>query len=143
MEVAAASPVDTKAIGLCASWARRFGGWRIDVAFLWIVLWVLDLMLGIGARTFGVLLLWPVYFTLCHGSGRGQTLGKRVVGIAVRNDASLGQLSYARAFARWLVTGLFCTLLVPPGALDGLSPLSDGRRRTWSDKTVGSVVIRL
>jgi uncharacterized RDD family membrane protein YckC len=140
MEVVPTPTVDPQAIGLYATWGKRSGAWLIDAVVVSAAIVLLDRM-HIGGL--GLLLIWPVYFTLCHGGERGQTIGKRVVGIAVRDAASLGRLSYPRSLARWLVTALFWVLFVIPGILDGLSPLWKSERRAWHDVMVGSVVIRV
>jgi uncharacterized RDD family membrane protein YckC len=40
------------------------------------------------------------YVIVCHGGARGQTLGKQMMGIAVRDTAGLGRLGYKRAVGR-------------------------------------------
>ena len=144
MEVVPTPTVDPQAIGLYATWGKRFGAWLIDAVVVWTAIVLLDRMhIASLGRYHGLLLIWPVYFTLWHGGERGQTIGKRIVGIAVRDAASLGRLSYRRSLARWLVTALFWVLFVIPGILDGLSPLWRSERRAWHDVMVGSVVIRV
>jgi uncharacterized RDD family membrane protein YckC len=154
MDGAPAFTADAIAVELYATWARRLGAWLIDGLMLLgadtaLTLAVThggsrDAPLGWSLFYSAVLFLGPLaYCTLCHGSRAGQTLGKRAVAIAVRDRASLGRVSYARAFVRWLVTALFWMLLLLPGLLDGLWPLWDGKRQAWHDKIVGSVVIRL
>jgi uncharacterized RDD family membrane protein YckC len=147
MDATPALSVNALAIELYATWGRRLGAWLIDALLVWGASFVFDIVATSSGGDFGYsvvfFLLTPLYFTLCHGGPAGQTLGKRAVGIAVRDGASLGRLSYARALARWLVTALFWLLLLVPGLLDGLWPLRDRKRQTWHDKIVGSVVIQL
>jgi uncharacterized RDD family membrane protein YckC len=143
MEVAPPPAADPNAIGLYATWWKRFGAWLIDGVLLWGAFALLGAARVAGPGSVSLFLLAPLYLTLCHGSERGQTLGKRAFGIAVRDATSIGRISYSRAFARWLVATLFWVLLVIPGVLDGLSPLWRADRRAWHDRAVGSVVIRL
>ena len=146
MEVAPTSPSDAIALDLYATWGKRFGAWLIDAVLLWATILLFSVGIAVAGSTAWITIVWflsPIYFTLCHGSRRGQTLGKRVVGIAVRRGAGLGRVGYPRAFARWLVTVLFWVLLLIPGLLDALSPLWDAKRLAWHDKAVGSVVIQL
>ena len=84
-----------------------------------------------------------VYFTVFVGRN-GQTLGKRVLGIAVRDAHDATQpIGYWRALARVLVFGLLWVLYWVPGIIDALWPLWDGRRQSLHDKIVRSVVVEL
>jgi len=81
-----------------------------------------------------------IYFAALDG--QSQTVGKRVLGIAVRAQDSGRPIGFGRALGRWLIyVGLFY-LLVIPGALNALSPLWDGKRQAWHH-AVGSVVVSL
>jgi uncharacterized RDD family membrane protein YckC len=150
VDINAPTAGDEAEVSLHASWGRRFVAWLIDGVLVWLALgiavevfrgggaaesWVASLVLAIGVPAF--------YFTLCHGSQSGQTLGKRILGIAVRDQASLGQLGFPRAFGRWAITFFFWCLFGIGGVVDGLWALGDRRRRTWHDKVAGSVVVRL
>ena len=53
----------------------------------------------------------------------------------------MGPIGYGKALGRRLLASLFWWLLLIPGLLDVLWPLWDGRRQTWHDKVVGSVVV--
>jgi uncharacterized RDD family membrane protein YckC len=87
------------------------------------------------------------YFTLAHGSRRGQTIGDSVNRIAVRSDALRtgidGRASYGQAFGRTVMIGLFLALFVVGGCLDFLWPLWDRRRQAWHDKVAGTIVVRI
>jgi uncharacterized RDD family membrane protein YckC len=80
-----------------------------------------------------------IYFATLDG--QSQTVGKRVLGIAVRSRATGSTIGFGRALGRWLIyVGLFY-LFVIPGILNVLSPLWDGKRQAWHDRAVGSVVV--
>lgn len=98
---------------------------------------------------FTILLMFPIfllYEPLFHGSSRGQTPGKRAVGIYVaRSDGT--RLGYGRAFGRYgvefaigLLGGLALSI---PQLLDVLWPLWDDQNQTLHDKAVDSVVLRV
>jgi len=89
-----------------------------------------------------LVILVTAYFTFLNGSRRGQTLGKALLGIAVRDGSSFGQLGAGRALARSLTMVAFYPLLVP-WVLDGLLPLWDRRHQAIHDKVAGSVVVRI
>jgi uncharacterized RDD family membrane protein YckC len=87
------------------------------------------------------------YFTVAHGSRRGQTVGDYVNDIAVKSDALRtgvgGRASYGQAFGRTLMVGLFLGFFVFGGFLDFFWPLWDRRRQAWHDKVAGTIVVRL
>jgi uncharacterized RDD family membrane protein YckC len=81
------------------------------------------------------------YFTALTGGSRGQTVGKRAVGIAVQDAAGAGPIGYGRAAARYgMILGLGTLLLVPLLA-DYLSPLWSARRQAWHDTAARSIVV--
>lgn len=88
-------------------------------------------------------LIGAAYSTILHASGRGQTLGKVLVGIRVADATTGGTIGWARAFRRWFVTAfLWCFPLVPVvgGLLDAVWPVFAARRQALHDKAAGSVV---
>ncbi len=89
--------------------------------------------------------LFPAYLAAFHGGARGQTPGKRVLGIAVRHAATLDRISYRRALGRSYLTLLFWAnpSFGALGMLDGLWALRDSRRQTLHDKAAKTVVIRM
>jgi uncharacterized RDD family membrane protein YckC len=83
------------------------------------------------------------YFSFLDGSVGGQTVGKRVLGIAVRDIDTGGPVGAGRALARRLI---FFAMYLGFGVLflvNGLSPLWDPRRQAWHDKIVGSCVVSM
>lgn len=81
-------------------------------------------------------------YHLLHGRESGQTLGKRIVAIQVRDAVTGGPISYARAFGRHLAQ-VFAWLILPILVfVDLLWPLWDDRLQTLHDKAVNTVVIK-
>ena len=71
------------------------------------------------------------------------SVGKRVLGIAVRDIDTGGPVGAGRALARRLI---FFAMYLGFGVLflvNGLSPLWDPRRQAWHDKIVGSCVVSM
>ncbi|MFG1605771.1 RDD family protein [Actinoplanes sp. NPDC049265] len=94
-------------------------------------------------------LLWLLYEAPAIGS-RGQTLGKRMVGIKVMAVENTEPLGFGRAFRRWARLGLFTPFWGCAGLglviqlVDSLSPLFDQQlRQALHDKTARTVVIAL
>ena len=136
-----------------ASWWSRVGAYVIDSLLLLVPLAVLIAVLfalnpdddsgAWAVLTVGYLatLVLPfVYFTVMHGSGRGQTYGKRALGIRVVDDNG-GPIGRGRAFGRYAITLAFGIFFIP-AVLDYLWPLGDKRNQSLHDKAVGSLVVR-
>ena len=136
-----------------ASWPRRAAALLVDEC----VVAGTALVAGLPAMTAGrpawelvaLVISLPLnlaYFTVAHGSRRGQTIGDAVNGIAVRSDVlrtgAAGRASYGQAFGRTLMIGLFVALFFVGGCLDFLWPLWDRRRQAWHDKVAGTIVVR-
>jgi uncharacterized RDD family membrane protein YckC len=94
------------------------------------------------------------YFGLLEGRGRGQSLGKRALGIAVVDAATGGLIGTMRAVLRRVILfpNLLLVLVPIVGSLLGfvgcpyilvaaLSPLWDSRRQGFHDKAAKSVVV--
>jgi uncharacterized RDD family membrane protein YckC len=81
------------------------------------------------------------YYTAFHGSESGQTPGKRVTGIAVRDAHSAGRASYGKALARIFVMMVF-QLVSLVQVLNFLWPLWDPRNQALHDKIAGTIVVR-
>ncbi len=95
----------------------------------------LSLVVALGASLL-------VYSVVLHGGERGQTLGKRLMGVQVRDALTGDRLGYRKALLRTFVQMLLGGF---PGRLgmilDGIWPLWDPQRRTLHDKAAGSVVV--
>lgn len=104
--------------------------------------WLAVLARGVLAGALGLSLL--SYDIVLHGGERGQTLGKRLMGIQVRDADTGGPLGYRKAFLRSLVQFILGFLTRTIGMIvDGLWPLWDKKRRTLHDMACGSIVVDL
>ncbi len=82
-----------------------------------------------------------LYFGILDG--RGQTVGKRALGIAVRSEQTGYPIGIGRAMARRALYVLLWAVFFLPGLLNALSPLWDTKRQAWHDHAVGSVVVKI
>jgi uncharacterized RDD family membrane protein YckC len=97
------------------------------------ILLVLAIVLAIAAPIF----YW-IYWT---GKEPGQTVGKKMVGIRVRNAEQDRAIGYGASAGRYFITFLFGIFYIP-ALLDYLWPLWDGRNQTLHDKVANSIVVR-
>jgi uncharacterized RDD family membrane protein YckC len=84
-----------------------------------------------------------LYYGLLNGSRRGQTVGKRVLRIAVRDAQSGTSIGRGRALGRYAITLAFALPFGIPFLVDSLAPLWDKRRQAWHDHVVRSVVVEV
>ncbi|MEW6475534.1 MAG: RDD family protein [Actinomycetota bacterium] len=132
-----------------ASWGQRLGALVIDELFIFVVTFCAVFALGVRRSFTGAmvsLVMAAVYYAVLNGSEMGQTFGKRVMGIQVRDaSGSGGTIGLQRAGLRYVTVGLF--RVVPFFGLftllDGLWPLWDRHRQALHDKIAGSVVVRV
>jgi len=146
-------PVEAMSHAVYASWGRRFVAWLLDSILVWgpvgAASVALPLAIGDESGLSGVVVfvplafLAPLYWAFFHASERGQTLGKRALAIAVRNEKTLGRISLGRALGRAYVIWAFLYLAYIPWILDSLWPLWDVKHQTWHDKVAASVVVRV
>lgn len=92
------------------------------------------------ARLLGLawLAMATIYFTAMH-SETGQTIGKAVVGIAVRRARDLAAIGIVRSFIRMLAYGLSAAVFF----LGFLTVLFNPRKRAWHDYLAGTCVVHL
>jgi uncharacterized RDD family membrane protein YckC len=138
-----------------ASWGRRLGAYLLDTLIILVPLVVIIVVAVIaadggeddgawavvGLAYLAWIVLPFVYFTFFHGDARGQTPGKRALGIRVARDERGSSIGYGRAFGRYAITFVF-GIFVLPVVLDYLWPLWDSKNQALHDKVVGSVVVR-
>jgi uncharacterized RDD family membrane protein YckC len=93
--------------------------------------------------TWGLIaLLQFAYYTYFNGSEKGQTVGKMVMKIQVRDEQTGGPIGYGKAALRSLVTLALSLFTCGIGSLlDGLWPLWDPKRQALHDKVAGSLVV--
>ena len=146
-----------------ASWWQRVGALLIDLLLVWggcsIALPVLhafasttivDPRTGVTHRyvpfpfdLVEVTVLASVLAYFATLDGHSQTVGKRAVGIAVRDQATQKPIGFGRALGRWLIFSFLWLLLIIPGLVNALSPNWDRKRQAWHDHAVGSIVVRV
>jgi uncharacterized RDD family membrane protein YckC len=137
-----------------AGWGSRFGAWVLDWIIIFIPVIVLGLALRLATGTFdeegqgpellvglAAIPLAPLYFALFHAGAQGQTLGKRVTGIRVRHERTLGPLSLGRSLGRAYLTAVLWWAFYVGGILDALWPLWDSKNQALHDKAAGSIVV--
>lgn len=132
-----------------ADWGQRAAALFVDEVFLFVLTFCAVFAFGLRHRFAGVLLslvMAGAYYAVLNGSEMGQTFGKRLLGIQVRDlSGAGGTIGVQRAALRYIIVGLF--RLVPFFGLftllDGLWPLWDPRRQALHDKIAGSVVVRV
>jgi uncharacterized RDD family membrane protein YckC len=95
----------------------------------------------ISALAFAVISV--LYFVFLNGGEKGQTVGKMVMKIQVRDEATGGAIGYGKGFLRWLVAYLLGALCFIGSLVDLLFPLWDPKRQCIHDKAVNSLVIDL
>ncbi|MBA2750780.1 MAG: RDD family protein [Actinobacteria bacterium] len=81
------------------------------------------------------------YYGVLNGGASGQTIGKKVMSIQVRDADSGGPIGVGRGVGRAAipsVLGALCGLIT---LLDGLWPLWDSKRQALHDKAANSVVV--
>jgi len=143
----AEEPVDALGRPL-ARWSERLVAFVVDQLFVYIVAKLAVFALGLH-HTFGARLLWFViavaYYAALNGSAAGQTFGKRVFGVAVRDSDVGDSIAPAGAALRYIVVGMYRIVLFFAvfTVLDGLWPLRERRRQALHDKIAGSVVVRV
>ena len=97
-----------------------------------------------GAFLLGMALFFViplVYFAVLNGGNSGQTVGKKVMKIQVRDEATGGPIGIGRGFLRYFIIIVFSFLCSIPALIDLLSPLWDSKRQSWHDKIAKSNVI--
>ena len=121
-----------------SGWWRRVGAHLVD----WVVISILlALVAKAGMPALLFLPLAVLYFAVLHAVAAGQTVGKLVLGIAVRrSDGTLVDLPHALWRA---VLQMLLWFTVVGGVADSLWPLGDRRHRALHDLAAGTVVVRV
>ena len=121
-----------------ASFGQRLGAYLIDVILTNVVIYILTAFVqGAAASLLMSFLISIGYFAVFEGSGSGQTVGKRLVGIRVVDFETGTPITYGRAFGRnvgRLLSGFVFFL-------GYLWMLWDRDRQTWHDKIASTTVV--
>ena len=125
-----------RATGPRSGFWRRFGATFIDGIILVILTGVLVALLKGGGYALGFIVAIS-YYTYFEGGPRGQTLGKRALGIRVIDFDGGGSIGYARAAIRY-VTSIVSAIVIYIGYL---WMLWDREKQCWHDKTSNAVVV--
>lgn len=82
-----------------------------------------------------------LYYGLLNGGANGQTLGKKVLNIRVRDANTGGPIGVGRGIGRYFVGLILGAVCFIGAILNGLWPLWDQKRQALHDKAVSSVVV--
>jgi uncharacterized RDD family membrane protein YckC len=130
-----------------AGWWVRVGAYLIDVALLLLSLFVVAVIgalisdsVAIALVVLWLILGWLGYWVYYEGSESGQTIGKKIVHIRVR-DAAGGRAGYGKAFGRNLVAR-FIGIIPLVGVIDVLWPIWDREKQCLHDKAASTIVVR-
>ena len=131
-----------------SSFRRRALAAAIDLVLLYVLIsftivvgTALPPVLGTLVFAYALLGVAPTYYTYFHGAWRGQTPGKRLVGIAVRVEDGHCP-SYRRSLRRGVA--LTAIALVPVLNVVALvRPARHPRHRAFHDDVAGTVVVRV
>ncbi|HEY3182926.1 MAG TPA: RDD family protein [Gaiellaceae bacterium] len=89
----------------------------------------------------GACATFPAYFVLGHGGRRGQTLGKRIMRVSVR-DHEGERIGYSCAFGR-VLTMLFVNFVPVLSLFAVFRPLWDKHNRAFHDDIAKTFVYRV
>ena len=126
----------SRATGPRSGFWRRFGATFIDGLILGVITFVFIGLIKGGGYAVGFLVAIS-YYTYFEGGPRGQTLGKRLLGIRVVDFSTGGTIGYGRAAIRY-VTSIVSAIVIYIGYL---WMLWDREKQCWHDKTANSVVV--
>jgi len=124
-------------LGPRAGFWRRFAASLLDAILITTCSLPL-LVVDVAVYKLVNLLAQAAYYTVLEGGPRGQTVGKKALGIRVTGLASGEPIGYARGLIRYL--GRYVSFFV--FLLGYLRMLWHAERQTWHDKMVGAVVVR-
>lgn len=148
MEAAAVSHVPWTAdeTFVLSGFGRRFVAWFLDLIAVYFCVMVAFILVfaarpGGGPIVLLGFLVIPVYYVLGNGGSRGQTLGKRIMGIAVVHE-SQQRVGYVRALGRWFTMAVinFVPIL---SLLALIRPLWDEENRAFHDDVAKTRVVRV
>jgi uncharacterized RDD family membrane protein YckC len=115
----------------------RFGAAVMDAVMLLIIAFVLIAAFRSLAAVGVAWVVGIAYFTYFEGGPRGQTLGKRAMGIRVVDLATGGPIGYGRGFVRCLGRNVSGVAVY----IGYLWVLWDREKQAWHDKFAANVVV--
>jgi uncharacterized RDD family membrane protein YckC len=134
-----------------ASPRQRLLAWLVDAAIFWTPVTIAISVVATGgnarSQIIGFLIFLPAiavipsFYALFEGSSRGQTPGKMLLRIAVRDSRDFGRVTYARAFLREYSRAVFWLLVYLPAVVDALWALRAARSQTVHDLLARTVVV--
>jgi uncharacterized RDD family membrane protein YckC len=128
----------TRGVEPRATFGQRLGAYAVDIVITNVVIFILgSFVRETGPSLFLSFAIGLGYFSLLEGSGSGQTVGKRVLGIRVVDFETGAPITYARAFARNAGRWLSGIALL----LGYFWMLWDRDRQTWHDKIASTTVV--
>jgi uncharacterized RDD family membrane protein YckC len=120
-----------------ASFGRRLVAFLVDYAIIVVVAIILIVALD-EAAGYGLTILFALaYYTILEGGPRGQTVGKRALGIRVIDFNAGGPIGYPRGLLRY-VGRLIASI---PCYLGYFWMLWDREKQCWQDKIATTVVV--
>jgi uncharacterized RDD family membrane protein YckC len=136
-----------------ASCVGRLWAWLIDFAIVWlpiaIIISVVEPSNDASALMTGVviagpaLIVLPLYYVVMHVANDGQTLGKMVLSIAVKDANGLSRISWRQSLVRTYVTVALWLLAYIPAFIDASWALFSPRSQTLHDLMARTVVVRV
>ena len=129
-------PAGTGPSGPRASFGRRLLAIIIDSIIIGVVYGIFFAISRTLAYVVAVV-LGIAYYTYFEGSGSGQTIGKKVLGIRVIDFSTGGPIGYGRAAIR--AVARYISQI--PCYLGYLWMLWDKEKQTWHDKLANDVVV--
>jgi uncharacterized RDD family membrane protein YckC len=119
-----------------AGFWRRFGAVFLDGIVLGIITGILIALIKGAGYAIGFLITIS-YYSYFEGSPRGQTLGKRALGIRVIDFNTGESIGYGRAAIRY-VSSILSAIVIYIGYL---WMLWDREKQCWHDKFASSIVV--
>jgi uncharacterized RDD family membrane protein YckC len=159
-----AAPTDSQGRPLPEGW-KRFVSSLIDGGLVFIVSYIIQIIFFAGttavtvdpdtglvtdsggflAGTFGVVIvIWVLeflYFTILNGMEKGQTVGKMIMKIQLRDEATGGPVGMGKAALRTLIMILLSIPCGIPMLVSALFPLWDPKRQTLHDKATNTICV--
>jgi uncharacterized RDD family membrane protein YckC len=125
------------ASGPRAGFFRRFAAALLDAIIVGVITGVIEAVIGRGIGSLVAVAIGIGYYGYLEGGESGQTLGKKALGIRVRDLRNGGPIGFSRGIIRYF-SRILSTI---PLLLGYFWMLWDNEKQTWHDKLAGSVVV--